>query len=126
MMTGNRAIAAGVKLSRPNVIAAYPITPATPIIEYLADFIGEGTLNAQYLPVESEHSAMGACIGASLAGTRAFTATGSQGLAYMHEFVHYASGYHLPIVMAIANRRLASPWATTCDYSDTMAESTSG
>lgn len=126
MMTGDLAVAYGAMLSRPKVIAAYPITPATPIVEYLASFISKGKLDAQYIATESEHSAMGACIGASLAGVRTFTATASQGLAYMHEFVHYAHGYHLPIVMAIANRRLSSPWATTCDYSDTMAESTSG
>lgn len=126
MMTGNLAVAHGARLSRPKVIAAYPITPSTTIVEYLANFISQGKLDAQYIPVESEHSAMAACVGASLAGTRAFTATASQGLAYMHEFVHFAHGYHLPIVMAVANRRLSSPWATTCDYSDTMAENTSG
>lgn len=126
IMTGNLAVAHGARLSRPKVVAAYPITPATTIVEHLASFISKGRLTAQYIPVESEHSAMAACVGASLAGTRVFTATASQGLAYMHEFVHYAHGYHLPIVMAVANRRLSSPWATTCDYSDTMAENTSG
>lgn len=126
LVSGNLAAAYGAKLSRPRVIAAYPITPSTSIVEYLANFIIRGELKAEYIPVESEHSAMGACLGASLSGVRVFTATASQGLAYMHEFVYHAHGYHLPIVMAIANRALSTPWATTCDYSDTMAESTSG
>lgn len=126
LMTGNLAAAYGAKLSRPKVIAAYPISPSTTIVEHLANFIKRGELKADYIPVESEHSAMGACIGASLSGVRVFTATASQGLAYMHEFVYHAHGYHLPIVMAIANRTLSTPWATTCDYSDTMAENTSG
>jgi pyruvate ferredoxin oxidoreductase alpha subunit len=126
LISGNLAAAYGAKLSRPKVIAAYPISPSTPIVEYIASFIDRGELDAEYIAVESEHSAMGACIGASLGGVRVFTATASQGLAYMHEFVYQAHGYHLPIVMAIANRTLSMPWATTCDYSDTMAENTSG
>ncbi|MGD0159310.1 MAG: thiamine pyrophosphate-dependent enzyme [Candidatus Bathyarchaeia archaeon] len=126
LISGNLAAAHGARLSRPRVIAAYPISPSTTIVEHLASFINRGELEAEYIPVESEHSAMGACIGASLSGVRVFTATASQGLAYMHEFVYHAHGYHLPIVMAIANRTLSTPWATTCDYSDTMAENTSG
>jgi pyruvate ferredoxin oxidoreductase alpha subunit len=126
VLTGCLAAAYGAKLSRPKVIAAYPITPSTDIVEHLANFIVQGKLDAEYIPVESEHSAMGACIGASLSGVRVFTATASQGLAYMHEFVYHAHGYHLPIVMAIANRTLSTPWATTTDYSDTIAENTSG
>lgn len=126
LISGNMAAAIGTKLARPKVIAAYPITPSTAIVEYLADFINKGQLKAEYIPVESEHSAMGACMGASMSGVRVFTATASQGLAYMHEFVYHVHGYHLPIVMAVANRTLSTPWATTCDYSDTMAESTSG
>lgn len=126
VITGAAAAAHGARLSRPKVFAAYPITPSTSIVEHIASFIEQGEIDAKYLAVESEHSAMGACTGASLCGARAFTATASQGLAYMHEFVYLAHGYHLPIVMAVANRSLASPWATTCDYSDTMAENTSG
>jgi pyruvate ferredoxin oxidoreductase alpha subunit len=126
VMTGCSAAAYGAKLARPKVVSAYPITPSTPTVERIASFIMSGELDAQYIPVESEHTVMGACIGASLCGVRTFTATASQGLAYMHEFVYAAHGYRLPIVMAIMNRTLATPWATLCDYSDSMGENTSG
>ena len=126
VMTGGYAAAFGAKLSRPKVVSAYPITPSTPTVERIASMIMNGELDAQYIPVESEHTVMGACIGASLCGVRTFTATASQGLAYMHEFVYMAHGYRLPIVMAVMNRTLATPWATLCDYSDSMGENTSG
>ncbi len=126
VMTGGSAAAYGAKLSRPKVVSAYPITPSTPTVERIASMIMNGELDAQYIPVESEHTVMGACIGASLCGVRTFTATASQGLAYMHEFVYMAHGYRLPIVMAVMNRTLATPWATLCDYSDSMGENTSG
>jgi len=98
--TGNKAVAAAVKAANPSVIAAYPITPQTEIVEQIAEYVNAGDLASQYIPVESEHSAMAACIGASAGGVRTFTATSSHGLLYMHEMVHWAAGARLPIVMA--------------------------
>ena len=98
--TGNYAVAEAVKQASPGVIAAYPITPQTEIVERIAQFVAHGEMACDYIPVESEHSAMAACIGASATGARAFTATSSQGLLYMHELLHWAAGARLPIVMA--------------------------
>jgi pyruvate ferredoxin oxidoreductase alpha subunit len=122
-LDGDAAIAEGVRLSRPQIVAAYPITPQTPIVERVADFIAAGDLSpARYLAVESEHSALSAVVGAALVGARVFTATAGAGLALMHEIVGVAAGNRLPIVMAIANRALPSPWSLQCDHSDSMAE----
>ncbi|MEM2213297.1 MAG: hypothetical protein QXK12_04960 [Candidatus Nezhaarchaeales archaeon] len=126
VLTGNEAIAYGAKLSRIQLISAYPITPQTTIVEKLASFIANGELKAYYIHVESEHSALAAALAAALAGVRAFTASSSQGLAYMHEWVAYAPGLRVPLLMAIANRSLAVPWNVFCDYSDTFAEMTTG
>ncbi len=104
--TGNKAVAAAVKQVSPEVIAAYPITPQTEIVEQIAEYVTNGELKSQYIPVESEHSAMAACIGASITGARTFTATSSHGLLYMHEMVNWAAGGRLPIVMANVNRAL--------------------
>lgn len=122
-LDGNWAVAEGVRLARPQVVAAYPITPQTPIVERIADFISGGALpDTRYIAVESEHSALSAVVGASLVGTRVFTATAGAGLALMHEVVGVASGNRLPIVMAVANRALPSPWSLQVDHSDSMAE----
>jgi pyruvate/2-oxoacid:ferredoxin oxidoreductase alpha subunit len=120
--SGNVAAATGVKLSRAQVIAAYPITPQTPLTEKLSEFVESGELEAQYIPVESEHSAMGVCIAASTAGTRAFTATSANGLLYMNEQLHWAVGARLPIVMCVANRGIGAPWTVWNDQQDTISQ----
>ncbi|MCG2718212.1 MAG: pyruvate ferredoxin oxidoreductase, partial [Nanoarchaeota archaeon] len=122
----SHAIAEAVKLCKPAVIPMFPITPQTHIVERLADFINEGSLDSEMIHVESEHSAMSAAIGSSAAGTRTFTATNSQGLLLMSEMVFVASGMRLPIVMAIANRAVSSPINIWCDHSDSMAVRDSG
>lgn len=122
VMPGNKAVAHGVRLARTEVVPAYPITPQTTIIEYLADFIANGKLDAEYIHTDGEHSCMGAAVGASMTGARTFTATCSQGLAYMHEVVAQATNYRTPIVMAVANRTLGWYWALGPDYSDVQPE----
>lgn len=119
-LNGNEAVAYGVKLSRPNVVAAYPITPQTKAVEKISSFVQNGELDCEYMHVESEHSAMACSIGASSVGARTFTATSSQGLLYMAECLPYASGARLPIVMMNANRSLATPWNIYGDQMDTM------
>ena len=115
------AVSEAVKLANADVIAAYPITPQTHIVEHLAELVANGELDAEYIPVESEHSAMSACLGSSAAGARTFTATAGQGLELMHEVVYVASSMRLPIVMAVANRALSSPLSVWGDHSDVMA-----
>ena len=115
------AISEVVKQCDTDVIAAYPITPQTHIVEHLADLVANGELDAEYIPVESEHSAMSACMGSAAAGARTFTATAAQGLEYMHEALFVASAMRLPIVMAIANRALSAPISVWGDHSDVMA-----
>ncbi|MEM2210506.1 MAG: hypothetical protein QW372_05110 [Nitrososphaerales archaeon] len=117
----NYAVAYAAKACDVDVVAAYPITPQSDIVERIAQFIADGELNAEYIPVESEHSAMSACIGASAAGARAFTATCSQGLALMHECLFIASGCRLPIVMGVACRTLSAPINIHSDYQDSMS-----
>jgi pyruvate/2-oxoacid:ferredoxin oxidoreductase alpha subunit len=126
LMMGTEAVAAAAKLARVQVVSAYPITPQTVIVETLAEIIGSGELDARYLNVESEHSAMASCIGASAAGARVFTATSSQGLALMHEVLHYAAGARTPVVMANANRALTPPWNLYCDHTDSLAQRDTG
>ncbi|MDO8715678.1 MAG: transketolase C-terminal domain-containing protein [Dehalococcoidales bacterium] len=115
------AIAESVKLANVDVVAAYPITPQTHIIERLADFVANGELSASYIPVESEHSAMSACLGSSAVGARTFTATAGQGLELMHEVLYVASSMRLPMVMVVANRALSAPLCIWGDHSDAMA-----
>jgi pyruvate ferredoxin oxidoreductase alpha subunit len=115
------AVSEAVKLTNTDVIAAYPITPQTHIVEHLAEVVAQGELDAEYIPVESEHSAMSACLGSSAAGARTFTATAGQGLELMHEVVYVASAMRLPIVMAVANRAVSSPLSVWGDHSDVMA-----
>ncbi len=117
-LTGNYAVAYAAKMARVQVVAAYPITPQTSIIEKLAEFIESGQLEATMIRVESEHSALAATFGAALAGARAFTATSSQGLLYMHEYVHWTSRARIPVVMAIVTRALAPPWNIWPDHMD--------
>lgn len=124
--SGNVAAATGVKLSRAQVIAAYPITPQTPLTEKLSEFVESDELKAQYIPVESEHSAMAVCIAASTAGTRAFTATSANGLLYMSEQLHWAVGARLPIVMCVANRGIGAPWTVWNDQQDSMSQRDAG
>ena len=117
------SIAASIaaKLARVEVVAAYPITPQTHIVEHLSEIVANGELEAQYVNVESEHSAMSACVGAAAAGARTFTSTSSQGLELMHEILFIASGMRLPIVMATVNRALSSPLSIWGDHADVMA-----
>ncbi|WP_457742794.1 pyruvate ferredoxin oxidoreductase [Thermococcus sp.] len=126
VVSGNYAAAYAAKHARVQVVAAYPITPQTSIIEKIAEFIANGETDIQYVPVESEHSAMAACIGASAAGARAFTATSAQGLALMHEMLHWASGARLPIVMVDVNRAMAPPWSVWDDQTDSLAQRDTG
>ncbi len=126
VMGGNDAIAYAAKQSRVDVVSAYPITPQTSIIEKIADFIARGEIDTHFIKVESEHSAMAAAIGASVAGSRVFTATSSQGLLLMHEVLHWASGARLPIVMANANRAVAPPWSIWVDHTDSLAQRDTG
>ena len=125
-ISGNDAVAYGVKLCRPEVIASYPITPQTTVVEKLSEFVENKLLDCQYLNVESEHSAMAATMGASLMGCRTFTASSSQGLLYMCEMLHYVSGSRFPIVMMNANRTVAAPWNIYGDHRDSMAMRDSG
>ena len=124
---GSQAIAQAVAACRPDVVCAYPISPQTHIVEALSQMYKKGELdNGEYVNVESEFSAMSACIGASAAGARAYTATASQGLLYMVEAVYNASGLGLPIVMTVANRALGSPINIWNDQSDSMSQRDSG
>ncbi|MBC7110680.1 MAG: pyruvate ferredoxin oxidoreductase [Methanothermobacter sp.] len=126
VISANQAVAEAAKLAKPKVIPVYPITPQTSISEYLAKYVADGELDAEYIRVESEHSAMSACVGASGAGVRVFTATSSQGLALMHEIVYAAAGLRNPIVMANANRALSAPLSIWNDHQDSIAERDSG
>lgn len=126
LLTGNHAVAWAARLARPKVVPVYPITPQTPVLEKLTDFQAAGEFDAEVITPESEHSVMSACIPASLAGVRVFTATASQGLLLMHELLHYAAGARAPIVMANVNRTVASPWAFWPDQTDSLAQRDTG
>ena len=123
---GNVAAALGVKLAGAQVIAAYPITPQTPLTEKLSEYIEAGEMRAQYIPVESEHSALAACIAASSTGARAFTATSANGLLYMHEQIHWAAGARLPLVMCVVNRAVGAPWCIWNDHQDSISQRDTG
>jgi pyruvate/2-oxoacid:ferredoxin oxidoreductase alpha subunit len=122
VVTGNHAVSYGVALSRAQVIAAYPITPQTQVVELLSEFCASGKLNARFIKVESEHSAMAACISASVAGARAFTATSAHGLALMHEMLHWAVGARAPVVMANINRAMGPGWSVWTDQNDSLSQ----
>ena len=126
VMVGNHAVAYGAMLARAEVVSAYPITPQTQIMEELSEMVADGRLKARYIKVESEHSAMASCIGASATGARAFTATSSQGLVLMHEMLHWASGGRHPVVMAAVNRALAPGLNIWTDQNDTLAQRDTG
>lgn len=115
-----------VGASRVQVIAAYPITPQTTIVEQLASMVETGKLKAKYICVESEHSAIAACTAAAFVGARTFTATSSQGLAYMHEMLHFASSGRVPVVMAVVNRTLGPPWNIWADDTDSLSQRDTG
>ncbi len=126
MLDGNHAAAQGAKLSRVQVIAAYPITPQSPVTETLSEFVEGGELDAQYIAVESEHSALAVCTSASMVGARTFTATSSHGLAYMHEMLHWAAGARLPLVLACVNRAIGAPWNVLNDQQDSISQRDTG
>ena len=126
ILMGNHAVSYGASLSRVEVIAAYPITPQTQVVEELSEMCAEGKLKAKFINVESEHSAMAACIGAEQTGARTFTATSAHGLTLMHELLHWASGARLPIVMANINRSMAPGWSIWTDQNDSLSQRDTG
>jgi pyruvate ferredoxin oxidoreductase alpha subunit len=126
VLEGSHAVSEAVRLARVQVIAAYPITPQTHIVEALSEYCSDGTLDAKFINVESEHSAMAATIAAASGGVRAFTASSSHGLAYMHELLHWASAARLPIVMAEVNRALGPGWNIWTDQTDSLAQRDTG
>jgi len=119
--TGNEAMAEAMRQINPDVVAAYPITPATEIVQIFSSYVADGLVDTEYIAVESEHSAMSACVGASAAGARVMTGTSSQGLMLMGEILYIAAGMRLPIVMADVNRAISAPINIHCDHSDTMS-----
>ena len=120
-LSGDEAFAEGIRLAKPDVISAYPITPQTIVVERLSEMVEDGSLESEFIHVESEHSALSCAMGASAAGVRAFTATSSQGLLYMAECLTYASGGRFPIVMMNANRATALPWNIYGDQRDSLS-----
>ncbi len=126
VLVGNHAVSWGAQLSRVEVISAYPITPQTQVVEELSEMCASGRLNARFIEVESEHSAMAACIGAAAVGARTFTATSSQGLALMHEMLHWAAGGRHPVVMANINRAMAPGWNIWADQNDSLSQRDTG
>lgn len=126
VLTGNFAAAYGAAAAKVKVVAAYPITPQTTIVEIMSEIVADGILDAEFIKVESEHSALAATIGAQAAGVRTFTATSSQGLALMHELIHWAARGRLPIVMANVNRAMAPGWSIWADQTDAMSQRDTG
>lgn len=126
ILDGNQAAAHGAKLSRVQVIAAYPITPQTPLTETLSEFVERGEMKAEYVAVESEHSALTVCSSASMVGARTFTATSAHGLAYMHEMLHWVAGARLPVVLACVNRAIGAPWNILNDQQDSISQRDTG
>ncbi len=126
VLMGNHALSYGAKVSRAQVISAYPITPQTEVVELLSKMCASGELKAKFIKVESEHSAMSALIGASSVGVRTFTATSAQGLAHMHEMLHWATGARTPIVMGNINRAFAPPWSVWTEQNDSLSQRDTG
>lgn len=126
VIEGTHAISYGVQLARARVIAAYPITPSSGVVELLGEMCADGRLDARFVAVESEHSALATCAGAAQTGVRAFTATSSHGLLYMHEMLHWCAGARLPIVLANVNRAVGSPWNIFVDQSDSLSQRDTG
>ena len=125
-LTGNEAMAEAMRQINPDVVAAYPITPSTEVVQIFSNFVADGLVDTEFVPVESEHSAMSACVGAACAGGRVMTCTASQGLALMHEILYIAAALRLPIVLCEVNRSLSAPINIHCDHSDTMGSRESG
>lgn len=126
VLEGSHAVSHAVSLAKVKVISAYPITPQTHIVEMLAELVAKSKLDARYIRVESEHSALAAVIGAAATGVRSFTASSSHGLALMHEMLHWAAGSRLPIVLAEVNRALGAPWNIWADQTDSLAQRDTG
>jgi pyruvate/2-oxoacid:ferredoxin oxidoreductase alpha subunit len=126
VIVGNHAVSIGVQLARAEVVAAYPITPQTQVVEMLSELCASGELAARFIKVESEHSAMAACVGASAVGARTFTATSSQGLALMHEMLHWAANARHPVVMANINRAMGPGWNVWADQNDSLSQRDTG
>jgi pyruvate/2-oxoacid:ferredoxin oxidoreductase alpha subunit len=126
VLSGNYAQSYAAKLARVQVVSAYPITPQTSIVEKLSEFVQTGKLDAQFVPVESEHSALQVVVSAAGLGARTYTATSSQGLLLMHELLHWASGLRAPIVMGVVNRAVAPPWNIGADHTDTISQRDTG
>ena len=125
-LNGDEAVAYAVKQSDVDVVAAYPVTPQTIIVERFSEYVANGEVDTEFVCVESEHSAMTACLTASATGARTFTATAAPGLALMHEMLYVASGCRTPVVMTVVNRALSAPLDIHCDHSDSMGERDSG
>ena len=125
-LSGNEAAAIAMKQINPDVVAAFPITPSTEIPQYFSTFVSNGSVDTEFVAVESEHSAMSACVGAESAGARAMTATSANGLSYMWEMIYIASSLRLPIVMSLVNRAVSGPLNIHCDHSDAMGARDSG
>src|SRR5665648_75985 len=125
-ITGNEAVAYAIKQINPDVMAAYPITPQTDIVEKYSEYVADGLVDTEFVTVESEHSAMSACVGAAAAGGRVMTATSANGLALMFEILYVASSNRLPIIMPMVNRALSGPINIHCDHGDSMAARDSG
>jgi pyruvate ferredoxin oxidoreductase alpha subunit len=126
MLDGNAAAVEAMYLADVKVVSAYPITPQSSIAEKLSSLVADGTLKAEYIRVESEHTAMSAATTAQLTGVRAATATSSVGLALMHEILGLTAGLRVPVVMPVVNRALVAPWSLWCDHGDAMAERDTG
>jgi len=124
--TGNEAVAEAMRQIEPDVVAAYPITPQTEVVQTFSSFVNDGIVKTEMITVESEHSAMSACVGAAAAGGRVMTATSANGLALMWEILYCASGNRLPIVMTVVNRALSAPINIHCDHSDSMGARDTG
>jgi ketoisovalerate ferredoxin oxidoreductase, alpha subunit (EC 1.2.7.7) len=126
IMTGNEAVALATKLAGVKFVSAYPITPQTAIVEKIAEMVANEKMDAKFIEVESEHSAMASVMGSELAGVRSFTASSSHGILYMHEMLNWVAGMRLPILMAVVNRSIGPPWNIWADHSDTMTQRDTG
>ncbi len=126
LLTSAEAVSLGVAMAKPQVISAYPITPQTHIVEKLAAMVETGEIDATFIRVEAEISALAVVIGATAQGVRSFTATSSHGLLYMHELIHWCAGGRLPVVMAVANRAVGAPWNIWCDQQDMLSQRDTG
>lgn len=126
VVTGNHTVSHAARVGRAQVVSAYPITPQTQVVEKISEFVADGIMDAKFIKVESEHSAMVACIGASAAGVRTFTATSAQGLALMHEVLHWAANARLPVVLANINRAMGPPWTIWTDQIDSLSQRDTG